>query len=147
MKIDHVKELLPESIQTIAKLIGMARTIKLVEQLGGTTFPISKNQTRQGEIRFELLAEVIGVVAADVLTKHFGGEMVYIPSCADALRRLRNIDIITRFDLLSTELGANQAVQTLAREYHLSDRRIWKILKTTEMPSNLPTQTSLFGDD
>lgn len=132
-ELERVRNELPETVKIIARLVGMPRTIKLIEQLGGTTFPVSKNLTRQGNIRFEILAESVGVPAAELLTSHFGGDTLYIPSCADALRLLRNMDIVTRFDQLSVEIGANNAVFTLAREFHLSDRRVWEILKTTTL--------------
>lgn len=145
MKLDDVRGLLPDIIQTIARLIGMPNTIKLVEQLGGTTLPISKNKNRLGEIRYAMLAEVIGVPAADLITSHFGGIPLYIANCEVALRRLRDLEIVATFDGLSREIGSNAAVAQLAREYKLSDRRVWEILKNTDTQPD--EQLDLFGKE
>ena len=90
MQLEQVAGLLPETIQQIAGLIGLPRTLELVAALGGTTFPVPKNQRRLGQVRYEALAEVIGVDGADALTRHFGGEILSIPKCEAALRELRD---------------------------------------------------------
>lgn len=142
MKLNSVDAMLPDTVRLIASLVGLPRTLRLVEELGGTTFQISKNITRLGEIRYSVLAEVVGVEAADVLTKHFGGDTIYIPRCADGLRYLRNRTIVEEFDRESATVGANAAVNALALRYKLSDRRIWEILKKTDCTQ--PKQTALF---
>ena len=146
MRLDEVRHLLPEQMQIIVKLIGLPLAVRLVHELGGTTFPVSKNQTRLGEIRHAMLAEAIGVTAADVLTRHFGGASLYIANCHAAMLQLRNRKIISDFDALSVDLGANGAVAKLARDNHLSDRRIWEILKTTD-PTPGGQQADLFHNE
>jgi len=142
MKLEHMGQMLPETVQLIAGLIGLPKTVKLVEMLGGTTFPVSKNQTRMGEIRYQALAEVVGVDAADVLTKHFGGDALYVPRCAEALRYLRDRTICEEFDVESRTVGSNAAVNNLALKYKLTDRWIWEILKSTDCSES--TQSALF---
>lgn len=127
-----IKYLLPESAQLIVTLIGLPKATRLIEELRGTTFPIPKRQTRMGEIRFEMLAEVVGYDAAVVLTRHFGGESLYVPRCVSALRELRNRQLRIDFDSMSSENSAVYAVSALARRYDLSDRQIWSILKSIE---------------
>lgn len=134
---------LPESARNLVRLIGLAKTLRLVDHLGGTTFPVAKGLTRMGQARYELLAEVIGVDAADILTAEYGGEPLYIPNCKDALRRVRDRAIHSRFDALVKDgYSANGAVAELAREHKLSDRRIWEILKT--LPESMDVQSTLF---
>ena len=59
-----------------------------------------------------------------------GGEKIYIPQCAAALRRLRDMEIHRQFEQGVREgVSANTLVAELARAYKLSDRRVWEILK------------------
>ncbi|KUM02921.1 DNA transposition protein [Chromobacterium subtsugae] len=132
MKLEQLPNLLPETVRLIAGMIGLPNTLKLVENLGGTTFPVSKKRSRLGEARYLALAEVVGVEAADRLCQHYGGDLLYIPRCASALRRLRDYAICEAFDRLSRELGSNAAVSQLAQQHRLTDRRIWDILKRTD---------------
>lgn len=142
MELAEFSNLLPENAQIFSKLIGLPLAVKLVEELGGTTFPVSKNQVRLGKIRYAFLAEVVGVEAADTLTQRFGGTQLYIPRCADALRAVRDRKIAMEFDALVREgQPSNTAVVHLARQYRLSDRRIWDILKN---PPQDDTQSRLF---
>lgn len=92
MKLENMQHLLPEMAQLIADLIGLPKTLKLIEAWGGTTFPISKNKRRDGQIRYEALAEVVGVDAANVLTRHFGGRFCRFPLCGGDARGARPHD-------------------------------------------------------
>ena len=145
MRIEDVKSLLPPTVHIICGLIGMPSTLRLVEELGGTTFPVSKNKTRQGEIRYEVLAETVGVEAADKLTEAFGGVALYIPVCADALRRIRDLTICAQFDEQCKAVGSITAVAKLARDHRLSDRRVWDILKHTSTEAEPDDASDLFG--
>jgi Mor family transcriptional regulator len=132
MKLESVAALLPDSVQQIAALIGLAYTLKLVEAFGGTTFPVSKNRRRMGQIRYEALAEVVGVDAADLLTHHYGGDVLAIPKCAQALRELRDRQLRADFDLLTRDAGAVPTVTQLARRYRLTERHVWRLLNQTD---------------
>jgi len=121
---------LPASVAELVDLIGLDTAMKLVRTLGGTTFPVPKRATKLGELRYNVLADVVGVDAADALVKHFGGEELYIPRCSAALQTVRDAEINNYF-VAETNKGRSSAevVFYLARQYHLSDRRIWNILK------------------
>lgn len=122
---------LPATARDMAEAIGLRKTLRLVEVLGGTTFPVPKRETRQGELRFNVLANVIGVDAADILVRRYGSTDLYIPKCADALRRARDGAICAEYDRLIQTMSGNEAVQRLARAHRLCDRRVFDILKTT----------------
>jgi hypothetical protein len=124
---------LPDAARELAAIIGMPKTIKLVEALGGTTFPVPKRATKAGEVRFWALSDAVGDDAAQKLCQHYGGVKLYIPRCTEALRNARDRAIIQQFDQ-ETAKGRSGAevVMELAMQYRLSDRRIWIILKTPE---------------
>jgi len=122
---------LPATARDMAEVIGLRKTLRLVEALGGTTFPVPKRETKLGELRFNVLADVVGVDAADILVRRYGSTDLYIPRCAEALRRARDTAICREYDRLIQTMSGNEAVQRLARTHRLSDRRVFDILKNT----------------
>lgn len=133
MRFDNVEHLLPGTAQLISRLIGLPKTLELIRVYGGTTFPVSKRCAPLGLIRYEALAEVIGVDAANVLTEHFGGDMLTIPKCATAMRELRDRHLRADFDRLIREMGTTYAASELARRYSLTERQVWRILKHSDV--------------
>lgn len=143
MKLDEVQHLLPESARLFVQLIGLPKAVLLINAWGGTTFPISKNQTRQGQIRYESLAEVLGIDAATILTHHFGGEVLAVPLCKAAMLELRNRAIRSEFDDISREYSAIHAAGQLARKYQMTERHVWRVLKQPDHTTE-DVQESLF---
>lgn len=135
MKLEDVQHLLPEMAKLIADLIGLPKALKLIEAWGGTTFPVSKNKRRDGQIRYEALVEVVGVDAATILTRHFGGEVLSIPRCAVAMREVRDRMMRAEFDAIIREHPAVHAVNQLARKYLMTERNVWVILKKVDQVS------------
>jgi len=144
MTFDDVQHLLPESARLLVELIGLRNTMNLVSTLGGTTFPFALRKSRQGEIRYEMLAEVVGVEAADILTQHFGGEPLYVPLCKVALRELFYREVRAEFDHVTQEFSAIHAVASLAAKHRMSDRQIWRVLKKQDDQGSVVEQASLF---
>jgi Mor family transcriptional regulator len=145
MDFSNVEHLLPEAIQVLIRLIGLPASVRLVERLGGTTFPVALRKSRLGEIRYEVLSEVVGCEAADAITKHFGGESLYIPRCVTALRELMHRAIRAEFDRMTREHSAIHVVTHLAVRYRVSDRHVWRILKRVDINAQAsPTQDALF---
>lgn len=130
---------LPPTVRDLVRLVGPAKAMDLVTALGGTTFPVAQGRTRQGQIRYEMLAEIVGYTAADRITQHYSGESLYIPRCEGALRQARDRAIHDQFDrLLAQGWTATRAVGELARLHRLSDRRVWSILK--QLPAHPPAE-------
>ena len=80
-RMGEAYHLLPESVKTCIGLIGLTKSVRLIHAWGGTTFPVGKNKRKGGQIRFAALAEVVGVEAAEILTRHYSGEVIAIPRC------------------------------------------------------------------
>lgn len=130
MDLDQVEALLPRQILDIARAVGMPTAMRLVDELGGTSWEFAKGSNRNGLIRVAALADILGEDAARLLTQHMGGEKIYIPRCAEALRRLRDLEIHRQFEqAVRAGVSANAAVAELARSNKLSDRWVWEILK------------------
>lgn len=145
MNFENVQHLLPDAVQTLVGLIGLPASVRLVEHLGGTTFPVALRKSRLGEIRYEALSEVVGNEAADAITNHFGGECLYIPRCVTALRELMHREIRQEFDAITREHSALHAVAQLAIRYQLSDRHVWRVLKRADLTARAPPeQPNLF---
>ena len=129
---------LPASAQEIIGVIGEAAALILFEKLGGTRFPMVKGNTKMGLARLAVLGDYIGDTLAEKLCKHYGeAEELYIPLCTDALRFVRDLRIKQSFDELVRLHGSSiVAVNTLVGQYRLSDRTIWRILKTPDVLEN-----------
>lgn len=140
-EIDSVSILvddLPEVARDLVQLVGLQHAVTLVEHLGGTTFPVAEGSRPLGRARYDMLAEIVGVPAADKLTQAYARTRLYIPRCADALRRTRNRAIRAEFDALiapGNDCSGKDAEFTLARKYRLSDRAIRVILNSPDSMS------------
>jgi len=143
-QLSHLQNLLPPSIHEVAAVIGMPATLRLVERFGGTTLPLPKGANRIGRSSLQALAKQIGDEDAHKLAHHCAGEPLYVPKCDVALRRIRDLSIVSQFEMaVRAGSTANKIVMELAVEYKLTDRWVWKILKTT--PSdNQPDTPDLF---
>ena len=140
---------LPDVARDLVQLIGLQHAVTLVEHLGGTTFPVAEGSRPLGRVRYDMLAEIVGVPAADKLTQAYARTRLYIPRCADALRLARNRAICAEFDALiapGNDCSGKDAEFALARKYRLSDRAIRVILNTTDMlpVSSKQYQATLF---
>lgn len=107
---------LPESLVEVRDVIGMDNALKLVTNCGGTRIFVPKRITAQHR-----LANLLGLKAARELSRHFGGESISVVRGAQALRVLRDKEILTRYSK-----GAR--VAELARYFSLTERRIYTIL-------------------
>ncbi|MFZ6872849.1 Mor transcription activator family protein [Undibacterium sp. Di27W] len=119
----------PESIvKLLISMIGESAAIRMMDtkNFGGGSFDFPKSETGLGAQTFAALAEVVGMSNAHRLCRHFGGERLYIPNLANQYRQERNKNIVKKYN-------GGTAVRELMREYGLSDRRIWEILKNTDM--------------
>lgn len=124
---------LPAGLQELRDLIGITNTLNLVKHFGGLHLkvPSHYNDTHQ-------LVGIIGHEATVTLVRQYGGTTVYIAKVDTMLRIMRNIEISKRFE------GGESATK-LAREYQMSERHIWNILKRPETLRHVrPTQDSLF---
>jgi len=123
----------------VVPLLGQAVAVELVRKLGGTTFPVPKRETRQGEVRYRMLVEVVGEEAADTLVYHYGGSELYIPRGARAIQEQRDA-AINKEATAAIRAGKSTTliVNELARKYKLTDRRVWDILKAVPNPGDRP---------
>lgn len=128
---------LPTSVRELVDILGMDTVLTLIRSLGGTTFPVPKRETKQGEVRYRMLVEVIGEEAADLVVYHYGGGDMYIPRCAKALQESRDAKINAE---ATRAIRAGQSttviVNELAMKYKLTDRRVWDILKIAPKPES-----------
>ncbi|WP_374981174.1 Mor transcription activator family protein [Pseudomonas solani] len=132
MKIEAARDLLPVAVQRIADVVGLSSALKLVEALGGTSWYFAQGVGRQGQARVAALEEIVGEDAAKRLTFLLNErEAIYIPKCDRAVRQLRDAEIHRQFDQAVREgVSTNTVVNELARTYEMSDRHVWRILKT-----------------
>lgn len=124
-------DLLPQSLQAIVELIGTAPAIALVERYGGIRCCVPHTVTRD-----HALAQCIGLKAARRLAEEYGGETLELPLAIQALRHLRDQEIIRR-------LEDGESASKLAREFNTTRRNIFLIKSKSNNLSD--PNLSLFG--
>lgn len=108
---------LPPSLGRIAEIAGRQGALVLVKRHGGAYLKVPKRYRAAHP-----LALLLGAEAATKLIRRYGGTRLYIAKLDDPVRTRRNDEIIRGYE-------AGRPVAWLAREYGLSERRIWAILK------------------
>ena len=137
-----VEDLLPVSIKDMVGRIGLSSTLTVVERMGGITWRVAEGHGPEGAAKRAALADWVGTDIEELLHRHYQNEELYIPRCHAALLALRNQHIHQRVEQgLRQGYTACALVMDLAREYRLSDRRVWEILKQVPVPE----QGGLFG--
>lgn len=134
---------LPPMIREFVRLVGHAKTMRLVADFGGTRLRMTDSEDHPDH---QALIESIGAKATKALTAAFKAEgEVYVAKCDRALRDDRNRRIIQRYDeLLKGGYSSPAAAQVLAREHRLSYRTIETVVNTQSPDqSALATQLSL----
>jgi hypothetical protein len=111
---------LPGGLQELCDLIGITHTLTLVEHYGGLPMKIPGHYDDTHPLN-----ALIGHKAALAMVKKYPCATLYVPKADALLRVVRNIEIARRYD------GGASAPQ-LAREYKMSERHIWNILKRPE---------------
>jgi len=142
--LEQVKDLLPESVQHIAQLIGFPATGKLIDRFGGVVFPVGKGLRGAGHVRIELLQEVLTPEQVMLIIQHFGGERLYIPRCQEAWRAWRNRCFLADLDqLCDAGESITMALTRICPKYGIASTRAWELLKARSNDVD-PQQKSLF---
>lgn len=135
---ENVRDLLPDVVLELIELIGYRETLLLVDNLGGVTFPVGKNVRQRGNRRADVLAGVVSADAVNKIVARFGGDYLYIPRCAAALRELRNQRFLSDYEaMLATGESGRFALMTLCPRYGFSDRYAQRIIarpRSTQIP-------------
>ena len=119
---------LQQSVQSIAEVIGLADTEKLVRTLGGTRFKFSKG--KQNTARLQLLKKAIGNDWTEKLLAVFGGDEMYIPRCQKKKKKIRNQQFRVEYrQLIEQGLSKARAYVQLLPQYGISNRTADVILQ------------------
>lgn len=107
-------KILPYIVQDIAHLLGLADALKLVEHYKGTSMWVPSEFKPD-----HILVKIVGHKPAVKLILAYGGELLEVPKCEDAVRAVRNGEINL----------SDKSQSALAREYNLTVRQIRNIQK------------------
>ncbi|HDO1316327.1 Mor transcription activator family protein [Aeromonas veronii] len=108
--------------------LGENDALRVMESIGGATWEIPL----EGRVNLcsRLLVELVGARLADVLTTHYGGSRVYIPSARSAGKADRNARIAERFCAeLALGKGAVYAAAVVALEFDMTSSAIRGIIR------------------
>ncbi|WP_016950004.1 Mor transcription activator family protein [Anabaena sp. PCC 7108] len=115
MENSDISEVLPKTLKDLNKLIGLDATLSLVEKFGGSALYIPKS-IKEGHKLSYLAYEHI-----ELLVREFAGTFIYIPLCRAMEKSVRNQKI--------AEKRQSGTIDALAKEFNLSRRYIWYLLK------------------
>lgn len=109
----------PSAFGQLIELIGEEPARYLARCLGGISYCVPRRPTREGP-----LVTALGEAAAQKVCDAFGGDCLYIPKFAAAHYAARNQAIVRAY-------LAGTPARDLSRQFGLTERRIWAILKET----------------
>ena len=137
--IDMVYNKLPDTAYVLSTILNNNKSLlTILSSFGGRTLRIptrwSKQSSSKQSSKNTKIHELSNMISSQQmlnLVKHYGGTEVYIPKCSKYLNEIRNAHIVAAFCKDTRQgMSSSKAVQNLALQYQLSDRRIWSILKT-----------------
>lgn len=111
---------LPQSVSDIVDLIGYDAAMRLVGEWGGITLDVPEG--KHGGPLTESLEELLGCTAAQQFFATYGGEHLYIPRCAQAIRDQRDLAIQAAYD-------DGTRVPDIVRSFGVTERWVWVVLK------------------
>ncbi len=131
----HEEHAIPEVARLFhAILKDTSSLVSMLGKFGGHTLRIPTRWPLRGKKDARELQELSKILTDEQMSefvKYFAGTDVYIPKCSRYLCEVRNASIVKYFSRVTQKgTSSGDAVQKLARRHHLSDRRIWGILKT-----------------
>ncbi|OAM21641.1 hypothetical protein A7P89_07405 [Eikenella corrodens] len=147
-----VQHLIPEAFWAVVRVVGVSNAWDLVRHWGGTFMPVGQNRRGAGKKLHAVLVEIVGTeeLAQQLETMYLAERGFYVPKCEDAFREMRDRAIRRDFDRLTGQqrypMKAYLAVRNLALDYGLTERRVWEIMKNTDIaPPKSTAQASLFA--
>ncbi|MDG6831990.1 Mor transcription activator family protein [Glaesserella parasuis] len=111
----------------LLELLGNEAFEKFINAFGGRNFAFPSTCDQRFKT-YRLLLAVLGREKADILTRRFNGEYVYIPSCAIAVKKLEQKKIVADYEALIVGNHQSFVFAQLARKYKCSDRCIQNIV-------------------
>lgn len=130
---------LPAKARELVDFIGLPATLLLVKEYGGQQIAIPKGKRARGVALIAEIADVIGLEAARKLAFNYGGEYLYVPACKQPLQVLRDADMQSRFDAMTSKAGglsARCAANQIAKDFGVSSGTVWRAMKRGPAASN-----------
>ena len=121
---------LPESARVLVEHLGARIALKLMQAYPGLSFRVPMG-LRDTAPMLARLIELLGEADAQVLIDQFGGETIYVATCKQAVRDLRDQGIIDEFTAKTATASATSVIDELALSAGLTARQISNILKRT----------------
>lgn len=136
-------DLLPDTAQQLARLLGLDAALNLVRDMGGRTVRVPHGHTARGRAVLAELARCVGEDGARALAREYAATQLYIPRCTRAFVALRNAALARDHEQWSGQgFSERGTVSRLSARYGISDRYVWRILKETPVQ---PAGKSRYG--
>ncbi|BEP69690.1 MULTISPECIES: Mor transcription activator family protein [unclassified Variovorax] len=135
--LSDFRHLMPETVRNLVSCIGAHAALALLNAWPGVEVkvPLYPNANPAGARRWSLMAEIVGEVAMQLLSKNYGGTSLVIPTCKQVRDEKRNRLIRHDFDHLTAKppnglgLSKSDAIQEVGmRHAPISARAVESIL-------------------
>ena len=124
----ELSHLLPQSALDLAAVIGNSNAEKLICVAGGQKFDFGKGVRITERMKF--LEAVLGHETMYKLLAVYGGDCIYIPRCADALRVFEKRRFLAEFNAMKRNGHSDVlAIMWLLPRYGFSDRTAWETMR------------------
>ncbi len=126
----------PKTAAEIVRVIGRDASVPLFEKFRGQEIPVPMvigGGNPAGEIRYAVLAEIVGEHAADKIVRHWGGQSLYVPTLKQVMSDWIADEIRAGFDVLTARgYSSRDAVFELGLQSGCAGRWVEKILGKPE---------------
>ena len=114
-------KLLPRSIRDLVAQVGISPALALVNAFAGQVIQVPQKTSIGGQLSSRLV-RTMGKEAAEIFIKHHGGGFFNVPRCVQAMRAVRNAEIVEAY-------SRGTSVRVLLTRHGLTQRQIYAILK------------------
>ncbi|EMI4460665.1 Mor transcription activator family protein [Pseudomonas aeruginosa] len=132
----EVVDSLPESLKELAVNFGADKIVELISKVGGRTYYVAEGKTEKGREKRNQLAEIVGVDIEAFINERYQGKEIYFPRMKKLETLARNNRIKAKADeMLGRGMSMKAIVAQLAKDFSLSERSLWTVLKQPLAPA------------
>lgn len=134
----------PRIAEELIQVAGLEAAARLISAWPGQEYPCPKvfgRYSAKGQRRYDMLQEIVGDHAARRIVMHWGGGILDVPSCKDALWAKTHDKIRSHYDRLVSSSGGyshREAVFELGLTYNLASRTIERVISQPSNPDGSP---------
>lgn len=132
----------PRTAEELIQVAGLEAAAALITAWPGAEYPcpvaFGRHRTKQGQRRFDMLAEIVGERPARRICGHWGGRILDVPNCKDALWARKQDEIRAMYDKLTSsanDYSHAEAIFEIGILHNVTGRCVENILSRPDNPA------------